>query len=199
MGSGITRIDIWNHALDLLREQPLAAVTDDDAVAQWLTRNYAQQRDYLLGNTYLWKFAVSRETLAADPTAPAWGWSTRYLIPTDALRIIPPTNNGAWDGTPIPFEQEDGYLLCDVTDGLRLRYIVRKTIEGEFTNGFCEVLAARLAARAAHWMTGKQSMAQELKQGYLGTLNEVKQVEAVQVAAEHYYDTAILSERIDYW
>ena len=48
-------------------------------------------------------------------------------------------------------------------------------------------------------MTGKQSMAQELKQGYLGTLNEVKQVEAVQVAAEHYYDTAILSERIDYW
>jgi hypothetical protein len=197
MASLQTKIAIWNAALDLLREQPIASVDDRTPAAKWLGRNYDQQRDYLM-ERYLWKFAVERVELAADPTAPTWGWAFRYLIPTGALRIIPPTFDGSWNGRPIPFEQESGYLLCDVPGPLRLRYINRLTNEGLFSNGYCEVLSIRLAMRMAHWMTGKQSMAAELTQLYTVTLNEVKQTEAVQVAQDSYYDSDILTERASY-
>lgn len=198
MASLQTKIQIWNMALDLLKEQPLASVSDATATARWLTRNYDQQRDYLLQNTYLWKFALDRVQVPADGTAPAWNWDYRYLLPTDCLRIVPPTADGSWDGTPIPFEEESGYLLCNAAPPLRLRYIKRVTNEGLFSNGFCEVLSIRLALRMAHWVTGKASMVQTLQQTFTQTLNDVKAVAAVQVAQDHYYDTDILDARSSY-
>lgn len=197
MGSLQTKIGIWNAALDVLREAPLSATTDTDATALWLNRNYNQQRDYLL-ERYIWKFALTRSAIAADGAAPAWGWTNRYAIPTDALRILPPTHDGEWNGTPLPFEQESGYLLLNSAGPLRLRYINRITNEGTMSNGYCECLALRLATRMAHWITGKQSMVAEIGKAYTATLNEVKTTEAGQVASDDYCDTDILTERSTY-
>lgn len=199
MASLQTKIQIWNMALDLLKEQPLASIADSTVPARWLTRNYDQQRDYLLQNTYLWKFALDRVQVPADGTSPEWGWSYRYLMPTDCLRIVPPTANGEWDGTPIPFEEENGYLLCNAAPPLRLRYIKRVTNEGLFSNGFCEVLSIRLALRMAHWMTGKQGMVATLQSTFTDTLKDVKTSAAFQVAQDHYYDTDILTERSTFY
>lgn len=197
MASLQTKIGIWNAALDVLKERPLASVADTDATALWLARNYNQQRDYLL-ERYIWKFALTRASIAADGTAPLWDWQFRYAIPTDALRILPPTVNGAWDGVPIPFEQESGYILMNYAGPLRLRYINRITNEGTFSNGFCECLALRLAARMAHWLTGKQSMSDAVEAAYRETTSEVIRTEAVQVAQDHYYDTEILADRVTF-
>lgn len=197
MGSQQTKIGIWNQALDVLREQPLSAVTDTTATARLLARNYDQQRDYLM-ERYLWKFALTRASIAADSTAPAYGWSYRYLIPTDALRFIPPTFEGDIVGTPIPYEEENGYILCDQAAPLRLRYILRTTNEGLWSNGFCECLSLRLAMRIAHWITGKQSMLQQIQGLYRETLQEVVQTHAVQVASISYYDDDLLLQRSAY-
>lgn len=198
MGSQQTKIQIWNMTLDLLVEQPLASVDDATPVANVLRRNYEQQRDYLL-ERYLWKFALTRVELAADGTPPDWGWSYRFLLPTDALRIIPPTVDGSWNGRPIPFEQESGYLLCDFAGPLRLRHINRITNEGLFSNGFCELLSIRLALRCAHWLTGKTSLVDRLTTLYKETAADVKEVEAVQVAGAAIYDDDILTERSEYY
>lgn len=197
MGSQQTKIGIWNQALDVLREQPLSSVDDNTATARLLARNYNQQRDYLM-ERYLWKFALTRAQIPADATAPAYGWLYRYLVPTDALRFIPPTYEGDITGTPIPFEEENGYILCDQTAPLRLRYILRTTNEGLWSNGFCECLSLRLAMRIAHWITGKQSMVQQIQSLYKDTLTEVVQTHAVQVSSISYYDDDILSQRSAY-
>jgi hypothetical protein len=198
MGSQQTKLAIWNQALDVLREQPLASTSDNTATAFWLARNYDQQRDFLL-ERYLWKFALTRATLAADSTAPAYQWAYRYLLPTDSLRFIPPTYDGKWNGTPIPFEEENGYLLMNQPGPLKIRYILRTTNEGLFSNGFVECLSLRLAYRMAHWLTGKQQMMQAIMQLYKDTLETVKETHAVQVASEDYYDGDILLERGDFW
>lgn len=198
MPSQQTKIQIWNMTLDLLKEQPLSATTDNTHFAKWLGRNYDQQRDYLM-ERYLWKFALTRDEIAADGTAPSWGWLYRYLIPAQALRFIPPTIDGSWNGRPIPFEQEGGYILTNHAGPLRLRSILRITNEGLFSNGFVECLSIRLAARCAHWATGKQSMFDKLTQLYTTTIEEVKQTEAVQVAGAAYYDDDILDERSAYY
>ncbi|CAB5079620.1 hypothetical protein UFOVP143_57 [uncultured Caudovirales phage] len=197
MGSQQTKIGIWNQALDVLREQPLSAITDNTATAKLLARNYDQQRDYLM-ERYLWKFALTRTSLAADSVAPAFNWTYRYLLPTDSLRFLPPTYDGSMDGQPIPFEEENGYLLTDMPAPLKLRYILRTTNEGLWSNGFCECLSLRLAMRIAHWLTGKQSMVQQIQGLYKETLAEVIQTHAVQVASIAYYDDDILYERSSY-
>jgi hypothetical protein len=197
MPSQQTKIQIWNMTLDLLKEQPLSATTDQTAAALWLSRNYDHQRDYLL-ERYLWKFALSRAAVPADATAPAWGWTKRYLIPTQALRFIPPTYDGSWNGKPMPYEEESGYILTNHEGPLLLRTINRVTNEGLFANGFVEALAVRLAMRCSHWMTGKISMFNTLSQLYTTTLSEVKDAMASQVAGGAYYDDDILDERSSY-
>lgn len=197
MSSGLARIDIWNGALDILHEAPLASTSDTGAVALWLSRNYGQARDFMLGR-YYWKFAMKRASIAADATSPEWGWLNRYALPADIIRLVPPTEDGEWNGTPIRYEQEGNYLLCDWTGALRLRWVARIEQEGLWSNDFCQVMQQRLALGMAHWLTGKQSMVSELKDTLKETLAEVKQVAAVQVAQETYYDTDILLQRIDY-
>lgn len=194
MGSLQTKIGIWNIALDVLREQPLASISDNTPEAKWLTRNYDQQRDYLLERV-LWKFALDRASVAADATAPAFGWSYRYLMPTDMVKLVPPTKYGEWMGTPISYELESGWLLTNVIGPLNIRYVKRITSEGLFTNSFCEILALRLARRMAHWMTGKQGMMQIIDGMLKEAWAEVKEGEAFQVAGGQYYDTDVAEAR----
>lgn len=194
MGSLQTKIQIWNMTLDVLREAPLAATTDTKASALWLNRNYDQQRDFLM-ESMLWKFALARANVAADGTAPAWGWSYQYTIPTDAMRIIPPTENGEWMGTPLRYEQEGSKLLMNIAGPLPLRYITRITNEGNFTNGFVEMLSLRLARKMAHWMTGKQSMVETINKQLQETYDVVRTTEAVQVAGGVYYDNDAAMDR----
>lgn len=194
MGSLQTKIQIWNMTLDILKEQPLASVSDAKATALWLARNYDQQRDFLM-ESMLWKFALTRASIAADGTAPSWGWTYQYTAPTDCMRIIPPTYQGKWMGTPIPYESENSKIMMNVAGPLYLRYITRITNEGLFTNGFVEMLSLRLARKLAHWMTGKASMIEAIDKQLQETVDIVRTTEAVQLAGGRYYDDDIAQER----
>ena len=200
MGSLQSKIAIWNMALDHLKEAPLSSTTDEDAFCKWLQRNYDQTRDYVLGR-YIWKFAQARAAIAAESAAPAFGWTKQFVMPSDMIRLIPLTLNGAWMGTPIAYELEgnangDQVVLCNWDAGaLNIRYIRRITNEGKFTNDFCEVLAIRLARRMAHWATGKNSLVQTLDAMMKETMEEVKQTEAFQTLGGQYYDDDIASSR----
>jgi hypothetical protein len=193
MASLQSETDIFDLVLDLLKEQPISSASQNSAPAKWLRRNFGQQRDYLLSR-YHWKFAMKRAFLASDPDPPEWGWEARYRMPPDILRMLPLTVDGSWEGTPIEYEEENGFLLCNVKGGLRLRYIGRIENTGLFTNDFIELLSIRLAMKLAHWLTGKQSFMDSLRELYVKTMDEVKQTAAVQVASGRYYDTAILDD-----
>ena len=69
----MTETDICNMALDILKEAPISSLTDVRPIASWLNRNFATQRDAALSLAN-WNFALTRTTLAADATAPAFGW-----------------------------------------------------------------------------------------------------------------------------
>lgn len=194
MPSLLTKTAIWNMALDHLREQPLSDVTDSTPAARWLSRNYDHMRDFLLERMH-WKFAMKREALPADPINPAWGWAKRYLLPTDCLRFVPPTIDGEWMADPISYEIESGYLLCDAEAPLRLRYVRRVENEGEFSNGFAEVLTLRLARRMSHWMTGKDSYVARVDAMMKEAWEHVRETEAVTTATGKYYDSDIATGR----
>src|SRR5262245_2849682 len=162
MGSLLVKLDVYNMALDLLKEETMSSINELSAPANWLNRNYGQQRDYLMSRHW-WKFAMARASLAADPAPPSFGWSYRYLQPSDILRLYPLTFDGELNSAMINYEVEGPYILSDAVPQLKVRYIRRVTTEGEWSNLFCEVLSIRCACKMAHWMTGKRELLSDLR------------------------------------
>lgn len=196
MGSGLVKLNVWNIALDHLKEEPLQDTVETGAACLWLQRNYNQQRDYMLSRAN-WRFAVARAALAKDLTAPAFGWDNRYALPADFIRVIPPRSAGEKIGGPLGYEMEGDWLLTNQSDPLLLRYIFRQDNEAKFTNNFVEVLCLRLALRMAHWMTGKASFVDRLREWYVDEIAEAKVLDCLQEHGEEYYDDDIINARYE--
>lgn len=179
MPTNVAEIDIWNMALDLLHEAPVSSPAEDTSVRLWFTRNFATTRDGEL-RKFAWNFALARKQIAASVEAPAWKWSYKYDLPGDCLRMLPLRHNGALNGTLIPYELEGDAILSDARAPLKLRYIRRVETVGLWDPLFVDVVVARLAAKLAHWLSGKSSHAQIAEQIYERTLREARQIDAIE-------------------
>jgi hypothetical protein len=162
MPSGLSEVAIFNMAFDLLDEEVAVSPDDDRAAVRWMKRNFGPTRDALL-ELHPWDFALGRVILPAMSEAPAFGWQRAFAEPADCIRILPLTGDGELDGAPVPHEVEGGAILTDAPAPLKVRYIRRITNPGLFSPLFAEALAARLAAKGAMWMTGKQSYVERLE------------------------------------
>ena len=129
--------------------------TDTSVQAQAARRTYESVRDTVL-DCHPWRFARTRTNLAADATAPAWGFAYQYTLPGDCLRVL------SIEGEQIPYETEGGKLLCDEAGPLYVRYLARVTDTGKFTPTFIQALATRWAAEMAMMVVKSGSMRRDL-------------------------------------
>lgn len=194
MPTDLDEVDVWNQALDLLKEAPFRSTTDNTSVSRWFERNYATIRDAVT-RAYPWNFARARASLTADATAPDFGWAYRFALPADCLRPMPLTVDGEWEGQPIQHEVEGGYILTDDPGPVYLRYIAQKTDPADWEPLFVRALAGALAAQAAHWMTGKASFVQIADAQYQGALREARRIDASEGTMERAYDSDVISAR----
>lgn len=184
MPSALSTTDIANMALDYLDEVYLNDFnTDTGSVARWMQRNFWPTA-WSLMRKHPFNFAIARASLTADATAPAFGWSYSYTMPSDCLRVLPVTADGTEDGTPVTHKIEGQSILTDAAAPLYIRYIKRIDNTGLFDNQFCDVLAAILAQKAAHFISGKQSYAQLMGQMAAGLLNEAQMIDALEGTPE---------------
>lgn len=171
--------DIANLALDILKEAPINSIDEDRPTARLIKRNFEVERDALLEYAD-WNFAMKRAALPADAEAPAFGWAYAYTLPSDCIRLMPVTADGATEGNPIDHEVEAGRILTNLSGPLKIRYVYRCDKYGTYPATFTLALAARLARKMAHWMTGKTSYVQVAQQLYRDTMEEAWQSDAVQ-------------------
>lgn len=195
MASGQSEVSICNMALDVLEETSIVSLSDDTKPARWMLRNYAQTRDATL-RAHPWNFARTRRTLLADTVAPAFGWTYRYAIPADALRVLPLTESGDLNSRYQPHEIEGGYILTDKIAPLKVRYIKRETNVATFDNLFIEALAARLAAKAGHLITGKSTQVDNALKLYREALLEARIVDGLEGTPEEIMDDAVIDARL---
>lgn len=195
MASNLTRVDVQNMALDYLRQQPLAIANDPTtAEGRWLGRNYAVVRDGLL-RAHPWNFSIKRVQLAAEATAPVYGWLYSYQPPSDWLKILPLSHDGSFEGRPVPYALENGRILTDMEPPLRIRYVYREEDEGEWDVMFADVVALTLAMRMSHFMTGKQSMTETLGAMLRTAMEMARLNDALEGSAEAIYDDEIVRAR----
>ncbi len=131
-------IDIINAALSKLGEVAILAVTDPSPAGRLANRTYGDIRDALL-REFSWNFAVKRASLAADATAPDWGYLRKFNLPTGCLRLIEVNNAGDED-----WRNEGRAVVTDMTAPLEILYVAEVSVD-EMDATFREALAARLA------------------------------------------------------
>jgi hypothetical protein len=194
MVSSVSQVDICNMALDMLREGPINSLTDDDDRADWFRRNYPQTRDSLLAR-HPWNFAIKYASLAENTAGPTSQWTYAYDLPADLLRLLPIQKDGYFEGQMKPHEVIGNTIETDEAPPLRIRYIARIESEGLFSANFVEALAASLAMKAAHWITGKASAMQLAQATLAEVLAEAKRVDGQEGTFERAYDDDVISVR----
>ena len=195
MPTSQTKIDIWNLALDIVRETALQTTTESTPTARWLERNNSHAVEVTL-RSYVWGFAKKRFEIAADATAPLFKWSYRYKIPAGAVRVLPVMSGGYRQGRPVPTEIVGGYIETDYAAPLPVTCIMDKSANpGEWDALFVEIVRCALAWGMANKFTGKSQFIDRAEKMLRAAQEKAEQIEAFESPAEPTEEYDILRAR----
>ena len=150
MPTSHTRTTLCNVALDNAGLLPIASYdTDITPPAKWLRRNYEHIVETEIA-AHLVTCCREPRTLARDPLfAGSDRWAYRFLWPTDALSILPPTEENNRKGyRPLDSEQSGDYLYTNA-DEVTANFLVRKLEPGVWSPPFADYIACLIAYKIA--------------------------------------------------
>ncbi len=134
---------------------------------------------------------------AAVPGYKDFGWDFRYPIPSDCIRMLPVREGGEFEGRIIAHEIEQGYILTDLGSPLYARFIQTFTDASRFDPLFVETLAARMAVKLAHWLTGKSNMVQIAIAAYNSAVERASLANSLESTPERAADDDVIDQRYD--
>jgi hypothetical protein len=157
--------EIANLALDLLSAGTVQDIENPtNATESLLNRWYAQSRRKVL-REHPWNFATKRAQLAASSTAPAFGYSAQFPMPSDFIRLLTLEGDTGQMLSPVSYEVEDGAILINSDSGiLRMRYIYDIEDVTKFDPMFVDLLAHEIALVAAFKVTESNTNIDRLAQ-----------------------------------
>lgn len=178
-------VQIANRALTKLGDQRILALTDVNNAARTLNSMFEQVRDAEL-RRHRWKFALARTQLTADATAPDWGFSYAYELPSDFLGMV---QVGEFYIRPYtkdvgPWQREGTKLLTDLQPQLKFRYIKRVDNPGLFDPLFVEAFACKLAFESCEALTQSATKKSSLSDEYKFALNEALRCDAIEATPD---------------
>lgn len=163
-------VDICNKALDKLGHGPITSLNDGTKAANLCLRNWEIIRDQVLRD-HPWNFAVKRAVLASSTEAPAWGFTYKFALPADNLRLLEIRDMSTAD-----YQLESGHILAN-DDALYVRYIRRVTDPNEYDSLFVDTAAVRLAFELCEALTQSNTKKSELFSEYEDSLTRAKRVD----------------------
>lgn len=192
MPSVHTVTSIYNMALDMIAEHPVASTGDNSPYARWLNRNYTPYvRAALRENP--WNFACDYFELNAIEGGGNWRWRYAYDLPNGWIRVLQPTYDGHRNGRALKYEVKRNRLLMNDGPSRRVEIIMDVQNPGEWDDLFAMMIAARLANAMAHRFTGKASYvdltaraaaqafdAAELANAFEGSADEIDQFDIIR-------------------
>ncbi len=167
MSAPTSAVEICNLALDLLKEGPITDITTNPSTdtevlcARW----YDQTRRAVL-RKHPWNFAITRSNLAANATAPVFGYANAYDLPSDFIRLVTIGDDYVED-LKQKYQLEDNQLLYGgdtSTTALPVRYVYDHTAVSQFDSLFVDCLAFELAIKMSRKITGDGEAAKEIKE-----------------------------------
>lgn len=134
---------------------------------------------------------------AAVPGHKDYGWAYRYPIPNDCIRMLPVRQDGEFEGRLIKHEIEERYILTDTSTSLKVRYISEFSDASRFDPLFKEALAARMASKLAHWLTGKMGAVEIMGRAYNTAIEKARLADSLEGSDERPADDDVIDQRYD--
>lgn len=202
-----SEVDICNRAIQKVGGQPITSLSDASTSARAVNRCYELLRDSELRASN-WNFAVKRAQLAASVTAPAWGYTKQYPLPSDFLRLIDIRDHygvsetiGSLGQNEVDYSIESGdgdlkSILTNEGSPIYIRYVARVTNTGLFDPMFVEALAARIAVEISEEITNSNSKKQSLRDEYKEIMRQARYCDAIETAGEALIESDWLVARL---
>lgn len=172
-------IDICNKALDKIGQDPIVSLADGNKAANLCNRNWPLIRDQVLRD-HPWNFAVKRATLAPLSTAPVWGFTAAFQLPSDNLRLLE-----VRDLSTDEFQLEGQTIQANQTV-LYIRYIRRVEDPNVYDTLFSDTVATRLAAELCESLTNSTSKKKGLFDEYEDSITRAKRVDGQENPPQQY-------------
>lgn len=184
-----TSVSICSNALLLLGAQSINDLDESNDRAQLASNLYPTVRDNML-RAHAWNCAIKRVVLAPDATAPAYGYTYQFTLPSDWIRTL---SVGDY-GEEIDYRSEGRLILAD-TDTLYLRYVFSNTNEGTWDAGLVDCMTLAMAARMAYAITQSASLQQVRLQELDTALKRARAVDGQDDPPETLGDFPLLAAR----
>jgi len=179
MAAPTSAVDVCNLALDLLKQDATITsietpVTEAETIcARWYDET---RRSVLRGNA--WNFAIKRAILAPSVEVPVFGYSKKFPLPNDFVRLLTLGDDNtvlqsAEELELLDYQMEDNAILLNTdSDQLKMRYIFDIKNVVKFDSMFVGILSHTLAINMATRFTGNQNLKAQLENS--NALQELK-------------------------
>ena len=168
----ISDIKIANAALLRIGEEPINAFSEEGRPALLANNTYELYRDGLL-RAVPWRFAIRRDSLAANADGPEWEFSYAYTLPSDpyCLRVLTIENLSDLD-----WRLEGRTIVTDAGSPLHIKFIAKVTDSAQFDALFVETLVAKLQWKWAEALEKDAQLRADLAKEYLAMRLEAEGV-----------------------
>lgn len=148
-------VDICSNALLMLGAKPIASFDEAAPAGSNLDRARLCSNLYPMVKadvlrSHPWHCAIKRVQLSPDDTAPAFGYTYRFLQPSDWLRTL-----GVGDGRVMPYATEGRYYLAD--DPVFPLVYLADIPETQFDGMLVAVMTLSMAVRLAYPVTASNT------------------------------------------
>lgn len=181
-----TPVSICSNALLKLGSRAISSFNDGSDTATLCANIYPEARDSLLRMSP-WNFATKRVGLAAETTAPAWGYTYSHTLPGDYIRLIEVEDN-------LEYTIENGRILSYETP-LSIVYIYRNVDVATWDSMFVELLTQKMVAELAYAVTRSDSKAQAEMQKFAALAKYARTTDAMETPQAEFVDYPLLSTR----
>lgn len=191
-----SKIEIINRALVKIGQNRISSLDENSKGATTVRTVYDQVRDTLM-QSYTWNFTKTRIQLAADTTAPLFGFQFRYRLPAGTLRVLglgddtEPQRN--YTSSLHAFKHEDEFIYTDVAAPLDLVITQRIEETGKYPPDFTNLLALDIALDIFYDVTKGTDRYTALRQDRAIALRNAKMNHAIENTPE----VMVASEWID--
>ena len=165
-------VEICNGALNQLGATTILSLTEDSKNARLCNSRYTQVRDALF-RSHPWNCLQKRIQIAADTTAPAWGFSFAYTLPADCLRLLKILD---YDSN----YKVEGRKILSNTSSMKILYVARVTDPNEYDELLRETLSASLGADIAFGVTSNNQTASNMYNLFKEKLKDARFVDSTE-------------------
>jgi len=165
-------VDICNGALNQLGASTILSLTEDSKNARICNQRYTQVRDGVF-RSHPWNCLQKRVELAADSTAPAWGFKVSFTLPSDCLRLL----------RILDYESNykvEGRKILSNTSSMKILYVARITDPNQYDELLRETLSASLGADIAFAITSNNQTAQNMYTLFQDKLRDARFVDSTE-------------------